>query len=71
LKGTSVSPWYKGKLGVNVEEAHHLMGALDWPVAKGREGARCGVYVHTGGIRVKGVYREASGGCIWGKQGVK
>jgi len=26
---------YKGKLGVNAEEAHHLMGALDWPAAKG------------------------------------
>ena len=26
---------YKGKLGVNVEEAHHLMSNLDWPAAKG------------------------------------
>lgn len=26
---------YKGKLGVNVEEAHHLMTNLDWPGAKG------------------------------------
>ena len=26
---------YKGKLGVNVEEAHHLMSNLDWPSAKG------------------------------------
>ena len=26
---------YKGKLGVNVEEAHHLMSNLDWPGAKG------------------------------------
>mmetsp|Transcript_33031 Transcript_33031/g.72443 ORF Transcript_33031/g.72443 Transcript_33031/m.72443 type:complete len:238 (+) Transcript_33031:109-822(+) len=25
---------YKGKLGVNVEEAHHLMENLDWPAAK-------------------------------------
>ena len=23
---------YKGKLGVNVEEAHHLMSNLDWYV---------------------------------------
>ena len=26
---------YKGKLGLNVEEAHHLMSNLDWPAAKG------------------------------------
>lgn len=26
---------YKGKFGVNVEEAHHLMENLDWPAAKG------------------------------------
>ena len=25
---------YKGKLGVDVEEAHHLMDNLDWPTAK-------------------------------------
>ena len=29
---------YKGKLGVNVEEAHHLMSNLDWPGAKGARG---------------------------------
>ena len=27
---------YKGKLGVNVEEAHHLMSNLDWPPRKVR-----------------------------------
>lgn len=33
---------YKGKLGVNVEEAHHLMSNLDWPAAKGAlEVPRC------------------------------
>ena len=26
---------YKGALGVNVEEAHHLMSNLDWDVATG------------------------------------
>ena len=26
---------YKGKLGVDVEEAHHLMSNLDWDVATG------------------------------------
>ena len=53
---------YKGKLGVTVEEAHHLMDNLDWPGAKAELGEAIEYLKSTGATKVR--CRPSCEGCI-------
>lgn len=54
---------YKGKLGVDVEEAHHLMTSLDWPNAKD-ELVECAKYLRASGSPKVGVVGFCMGGAL-------
>lgn len=54
---------YRGKIGVNAEEAHHLMGNLDWPAAKD-EICEAASYLKTSGSPTVGVVGFCMGGAL-------
>uniref|UniRef100_A0A7S0SG32 Dienelactone hydrolase domain-containing protein n=1 Tax=Mantoniella antarctica TaxID=81844 RepID=A0A7S0SG32_9CHLO len=54
---------YKGKLGVTAEEAHHLMGNLDWSKAKG-EICEAAKYLKATGAQKVGVVGFCMGGAL-------
>ena len=54
---------YKGELGVDAEEAHHLMTNLDWPNAKA-ELVECARYLKATGSPKVGVVGFCMGGAL-------